>query len=183
MEINKREVKIIILCGKARAGKDTTCEYMKQYYEKKDLKVINLQFSASIKEYTKKITGWDGKDETKPREFLQVLGTSIIRERIDEEFFIKRMIQDIQVYSYFYDIVIISDARVVKEIELIKSHFESVISVNIVRPNYESELSGKEKKHITEVGLDEYKGFDFVLNNDGSLEDLNDRACDLASKI
>lgn len=181
MEIKKRDVKIMILSGKARAGKDTTALYMKDYYDSKGLKSIILQYSTSIKEYAKKITGWDGSDETKPREFLQMLGTEIIRERIDEEFFIKRMIQDIKVYSYFYDVIIISDTRVIKEIEMIRDNFSKVISINIVRPNYESELSVKQMKHITEVGLDGYEKFDYVINNDKGLEELKDRACEIAS--
>lgn len=183
MEIKKRDVKVIILSGKARAGKDTTAIFMKDYYESKDLKVVILQYSNSFKEYTKKITGWDGSDETKPREFLQMLGTSIIREKIDEEFVIKRMIQDIEVYSYFYDVVIISDARVVKEIEMIRDNFSRVTSINILRPDYESGLSSEQKNHITETELDEYNDFDYVLYNDKGLDELKDKASKLASEI
>ena len=183
MEIKKKDVKVIILSGKARAGKDTTAIFMKDYYESKGLEVVILQYASSFKEYTKKITGWDGSDETKPREFLQMLGTSIIREKIDEEFVIKRMIQDIEVYSYFYDVVIISDARVVKEIEMIRDNFSRVTSINILRPDYESGLSSEQKNHITETELDEYNDFDYVLYNDKGLDELKDKASKLASEI
>lgn len=52
-----------------------------------------------IKEYAKRISDWDGNDETKPRTLLQVLGTDIIRNTIDDKFFINRTIEDIKVYS------------------------------------------------------------------------------------
>ena len=183
MEINKKQIKIILISGKARAGKDTSASYFNEYFKNKGLKTIVLQFSTSIKDYAKNITGWDGKDETKPREFLQILGTSIIREKIDDEFFIKRMIQDIKVYSYFYDIIIISDKRIIKEIELIKDNFKDVIAINVVRPNYENNLSSKQMQHITEISLDSYDKFDLEISNDKGLEELRSSVYNIAEKI
>ena len=172
MELRNKEAKIIILSGKARSGKDTSMEIMKSIYESEGKKVINLAYALYIKNYAKQISNWDGNDETKPRELLQTLGTEIIRNKIDEEFFIKRMIGDIKVYSYFYDVIIISDARVKKEIDLIKNEFINVTSINIVRDNYVSELKESEKIHFTEVDLDDFDKFDYIINNNGSIEEL-----------
>lgn len=183
MEIKKRDMKVIVISGKARAGKDTTMMFMKEIFEKYGKDVINLQYSSSIKEYAKKISDWDGSEDTKPRELLQALGTEIIREKIDEEFFIKRMIQDVQVYCYFYDIVIISDARLKLEIERIRETFNDVISVNIERPLFDNNLNVNEKSHRTEVDLDNYSGYDYVLINDGSLDDLKDKVVNLVDSI
>ena len=36
-------------------------------------------------------------------EFAQELGTDVIRKYIDEDFFINRIIDDIKVYSYYFD--------------------------------------------------------------------------------
>ena len=47
--------KIFIVSGKARHGKDTTCSFIKDVCEKRNLKVINLSFGSYIKEYVKKI--------------------------------------------------------------------------------------------------------------------------------
>lgn len=173
--MDKKNVKIFIICGKARAGKDTTVGFMENEFNKQNKKFVTLQFSFYFKEYTKKITGWDGSEETKPRSFLQQLGTDLIRKQIDEKFFIKRMIQDIDVYSYFVDNIIISDARLPEEIEDIKKRFDNVISIEIQRPNFVNELSSSEKKHITEIGLDNYKSYDYKIINDGSLKDLENK--------
>ena len=105
--MNTKNPKIIILAGKARAGKDTFASFVKDYAEKNNLKYANLQFSYYIKMYAKILSDWDGSEETKPRTLLQQLGTEVIRYQIDNEFFIKRIIDDIKVLSYFCDIIYI----------------------------------------------------------------------------
>ena len=175
MEIKKGNVKIFIISGKARAGKDTTCEFISNYVKQKDLKVINLQFSSYIKMYAKNIANWDGSDENKPRKLLQELGTDIIRNKINDMFFINRIIDDIKVYSYFFDVITISDARLPEELDCICNSFNDVIKVRIIRPNFENDLDNKERKHITEIGLDNYNDYNYEIINDGTLEDLNDK--------
>lgn len=171
MNLREEESKIIILSGKARSGKDTSLEILKKKYEQNGLKVISLFYASYIKEYAKKISNWDGSDETKPRTLLQVLGTDIIRNTIDDKFFINRIIEDIKVYSKFFDVIIIGDARFVEEIEDIKNNFCNVISVNIRRENKDL-LTKKEQLHITETALDNYENYDYVIENNGTIEEL-----------
>lgn len=173
--------KIIIVSGKARHGKDTICSYIKEVCEESNLKVINLSFGSYIKEYVKKITGWDGSEETKEtvRSVLQQVGTEVVRDNIDENFFVKRLMDDIKVYSYFFDIVTVSDARLVNEIEIPKSVFENVVSINVIRTNFESNLSLTEQKHRTETGLDNYNNYDYKIVNNGTLEELKQKVKDL----
>ena len=61
----------------------------------------SLQFSYYIKDFVKRLTDWDGTEETKDqyRSEMQRLGTEIVRKQIDPKFFIKRTIEDIRVYS------------------------------------------------------------------------------------
>ena len=164
--------KIIILSGKARAGKDTTTNFLKEIYKDK---MINLQYGSYIKEYAKKISNWDGNEETKPRELLQQLGTDIIRKQIDNRFFIKKMIDDIKVYSFFFDIIVISDARFKIEIDDIKQNFNDVISINVSRPNFDNGLTEEQKRHPSEVDLDDYNNFDYKIINDETLENLKEK--------
>lgn len=98
-------------------------------------------------------------------------------------FLLREMIQDIKVYSYFYDIIIISDTRIIKEIELIKDNFKDVIAINVVRPNYENNLSSKQMQHITEISLDSYDKFDLEISNDKGLEELRSSVYNIAEKI
>lgn len=183
MEIEMKKPKIFIVAGKANAGKDTTCEFIHNYAKLKNLKSINLQFSYYIKMYAKEILGWDGSDDTKPRSFLQELGTDIIRNKIDDNFFINRIIGDIKVYSYFYDIITISDARLPMELDTISGLFNNTYKIKIVRTNFESSLDSKEKAHITEVGLDNYNNYDYEIINSGTLDDLNNEVIRLLDEV
>ncbi len=177
--MENKNPKIIILSGKARAGKDTTMNFLNEIYSN----IIQLQYGSYIKEYAKKISNWDGSEETKPRELLQQLGTNIIRENIDNKFFIKKMIDDIKVYSYFFDTIVISDARFKIEIDDIKNTFNNVIAVRIERPNFDNGLTSDQKKHPSEIDLDDYNKFDYKLINDGTLEDLKKKVEKLVEVI
>lgn len=183
MEIEKRNPKIFIVSGKANCGKDTSCEIINNYVMLKELTSVNLQFSSYIKMYAKVISGWDGSEDTKPRTLLQQIGTSVIRDKIDNEFFIKRIIGDIKVYSYFCDVITISDARMPEEIDSISKEFDNVIKVRIERPNFENNLNEKERKHITETALDNYNNYDYVIVNDGTLEELSNKLKNMLDEV
>lgn len=183
MEFQNHHPKIFILAGVSRQGKDTVANFIRNYYEKQGLKTINLMNSDSLKDYAKRITGWDGKDETKPREFLQELGTNLIRNEIDEHFFIRRLIEDIEVLSYFYDVITISDARMPYEIDLPKEKFPYVKSIHVIRPNFDNGLTGVQSTHRTETSLKEYSNYDAIILNDGTLEDLKKKTENLLERM
>ena len=172
MEFINKNPKVYILAGKARAGKDTTAIYIKDYYEKNGKKVAILQYSSYLKEYAKKITNWDGSDETKPRQLLIDLGSNLIRKQIDNYLFVNRMLEDIKVLSYFFDVLVISDARLVEELEIPRQKVNNVKIVNITRPNFDNGLTASEKSSLTELGLNNYDNYDYKIINDEDLEKL-----------
>ena len=167
MEFIKRDIKLFILSGKARSGKDSVAKIIKDYYKDKDTIVIS--FGHYIKDYVKRISNWDGDETTKPRALLQNIGIELIKNKIDNKLFINRILEDIEVFSYFYDIIIIDDVRLIDEIESLKEIFKNSISIRINRDNFDNGLTEVEKKHITETDLDNYNNFDYKLDNDESL--------------
>ncbi len=167
-----KKVKIFLLAGKARTGKDTVAKAIINYYEKKNKKVVRLGFSDYIKDYAMKITDWDGSDENKPRELLQTLGTDIVREKINKDFFINRICEDIMVYKYYFDVIVISGARFPNELDIPKSKFDNVTIIKMERPGYENNLTTKQKKHITEHALEDYQNYDYLIENDGNIDNL-----------
>lgn len=179
MIIENKNPKIFIIAGKARAGKDTTASFIKKYAVEHNLTCINLQFSYYIKMYAKMISNWDGSEDSKPRTLLQQLGTEVIRNNIDNNFFINRIIDDIKVLSYFADIITISDARLPEELDIIKNTYPNSIRVHIIRPDYDNNLETKESVHRTEIALNDYKEYELTIINDGSLEDLDNKVMDL----
>ncbi len=160
--------KLFVLAGKARSGKDTTADIIEEYYKNK--KVIRRMYGAWLKEYAMLISNWSGSDEDKPRSLLQQLGVK--SREINPGYTIKRMEEDINILKDYFDIIIITDTRMENEITMPKEKFKECITIKLERPNYQSELSTKEKNNITETALDNYHNYDYILINDGSIDDL-----------
>ncbi|NLL44416.1 MAG: hypothetical protein GX247_01955 [Mollicutes bacterium] len=182
MEIYNHNPIIYIVCGKARHGKDTVAGMIREICEEKGLKTINLQYSSYIKEYAKKISNWDGSEETKPRELLQKLGTEVIRQNIDYLFFVKNICNDIRVYSYFFDIITISDSRFKVEVDIPRENFDRVVAIHIERPNFDNGLTEEQKNHPSEKDLDDYDKYDYRIINDGTLEELKEKVREIVEK-
>lgn len=178
-----KHTQIFVITGKARSGKDTIAGDIQEYYEKKSQKCISLAYATPIKEYAKKIVAWDGKDETKPRDFLQYLGTELIRKKIDPDFFTRRMKEDILIYSEYYDVIIISDARFIDEIEMIKNNFDKVVIIKVEKPNLISNLTEKQQQHASEISLDHYNKYDYVIINDNTLEELKEKVYNILDEV
>lgn len=174
-------MQVILIGGKARSGKDTLADFLTENLEKQGKKVCKIQVGQYIKYYAMKYFGWNGEEETKPRDLLIELGTEIIRKKIDPDFHIDRLIQDIKVLSYFYDTFVVSDIRFPVEIEKPKKEFDNVISIKMIRNS--DELNETQKSHITETGLDSFNSFDYVIENEGSLEELKEKAMKIVKEI
>ena len=174
-------MQIILIGGKARSGKSTIANFMVEELKKQGKKPCELQIGQYIKYYAMKYFNWDGKEETKPRSLLQELGTEVIRNKIDPDFHIDRLIQDIEVLSYFYDTFIVSDVRMPVEIEKPKTKFDNVVTLKMVRES--DELNSKEQKHVTETALDSYDEIDYIVDNNKTLEDLRLKAKDILERI
>lgn len=168
MQFVKRNPKIFILSGKARSGKNEIAKIIEKYYETD--KVISISFGYYIKDYAKRVSDWDGSEKTKPRELLQQLGIELVKNKIDDKLFINRILEDIEIFSYFYDIIVITDARLVDEIEILKEKYPNSISVRVIRNNYDNKLTKDQKEHLTETNLDEFSNFDYIIENDNDLE-------------
>ena len=165
MEFINRNPIIYVLSGKAGSGKSFVASRMKEIFNSRGFKCIDIAYASYLKNYIKNITAWDGSDSDKPRAFLQQLGVELIKNKINSNFLIDRIVDDILVYSYFFDVIIISDARFVEEIETIRSKFSNVIVIKVV--GKDNDLSDSLKVHITEIALDDYNNYDFVINNFG----------------
>ena len=162
MEFNNKNPKLYLLSGKARSGKNEVGNIIKKYYQNK--KCILLSYSYYLKDYVKRISGWDGSEDTKPRDLLQQVGIELIKNKIDSNLLIRRLIEDVKVFSYFYDVIIISDARLIDEVEKVKEEFSNVTTIRIKR-NIDNNLTLEQKEHLTEVGLDNYNNFDYIIKN------------------
>ena len=175
-------MKVFLISGKARHGKDTTGNFLQEAYEEKGFRVCRSQISKYLKVYAKDYFGWDGTEETKPRKLLQELGTDIIREKLNKpRFFVDRTIEDIEILSNFFDVMIITDIRLPLEINAIKEKVQDVVSINVERINFESPLTPNEQKHKIENAMEDFNDYDYKLIND-TLDELKINAQQIAER-
>ena len=170
MEFISKNPLIFILSGKAQSGKNYVADKIEKYYQSK--KCIQISFAYYLKQYAKKISDWDGNEKTKPRDLLQSLGIELIKNKIDKNLLINRVIEDIKIYSNFFDIIIITDARLIDEIEKIKKTFAKVITIRVNKED--NNLTEVQKQHITETALDNYIKYDYIIDNN-SLNNLEEK--------
>ena len=112
------------------------------------------------------MTGWNLTEDDKPRALLQELGTDIIREKLGKaDLFINRMIDDVEIFSCFYDAIVISDVRFKKEVDDLRRAFPDLVAIHINRPNFDNGLTEEQKRHKTEIDLDDYDKFDERIVN------------------
>lgn len=168
MEFIKKNPKLYLISGKARSGKNEVAKIIEEFYT--DKKCITISFGHYIKDYAKRISNWDGNEETKPRELLQQLGIELVKNKINDKLFINRILEDIEVFSYFYDVIIVSDVRLIDEFESLKKKYKESISIRVYK-NKDNNLTSAEKNHLTEIDLDDFNNFDYIIENDNNLKE------------
>lgn len=166
MEFKNKHPLIILIGGRARSGKSTLALYLEKEYQNQSKKVIVSPYTKYLKQYIVDVTGEQIDDDNKPRDLLQQISSKIIKGDLkNKEFFIKRQIEDIEIYSYFADVILIADVRFPEEIQKIKEHFSNVVSIGVIRENYISTLTKEQQQDITETALDNYYNYDFEVIN------------------
>ena len=189
---------ILGISGKAGAGKDTVCKMIVytlwyynysqrlspfgiEHYNEQVLQYYNLinridwyqtSFADKLKqclsiilktnrsafednEFKKCNIAWLGMSV---RELLQKFGTAI-RNEVCDDFWVKACLKDFEDDNNY----LITDVRFKSEAKGIKEK-----GGIIIRVNRDGAGAGN---HISEVDLDDYS-FDYVINNDGDMEDL-----------
>ncbi len=170
-------MRIFVIGGKAKSGKNTFGEMLREELKDYGYKPCVMQLTDPLYNYAKNYFEWDGNKDEKPREFFQKLGIDIIRDKMGKKYFLlNRLFEDIEILSNFFDTFIITDARMDYEFEEIKRQCNEVYTIKIIRENYDDELTEEERNHETEQAIDKLKmDFDFVIKNRG-LEDLKKEA-------
>lgn len=165
-------MKVYVIGGKAKTGKNTFGEYLREELKKYGYKPCILHITEPLYSYARNYFDWNGNENDKPREFLQKMGIEIIRDKMDKkDFLLNRLFEDIEILSNFFDTFIIVDARLVREFEIIKERYDDVVTIKINRKLDHSVLSIDEQNHITELEVDLYKDYDYIIENH-AIEDL-----------
>ncbi len=165
-------MKVYVIGGKAKTDENTFGEYLREELKKYGYKPCILHITEPLYSYARNYFDWNGNENDKPREFLQKMGIEIIRDKMDKkDFLLNRLFEDIDILSNFFDTFIIVDARLVREFEIIKDRYDDVVTIKINRKLDHSVLSIDEQNHITELEVDLYKDYDYIIENH-AIEDL-----------
>lgn len=163
---------IIGLSGYAHSGKDTAAKYLIDTFKFK-----RLSFADPIKDFLQSVNpiledghrvnelihmyGWDiAKSRDEVRRLLQETGMTA-RKMFGKDFWIEYALSNTDPLENY----VVSDVRFVNEAEYIRDLGGTIWRINRVNNH-------PINSHISEVALDDYS-FDFVLQNDGSIEDLH----------
>ena len=113
------------------------------------------------------------------RSLLQLYGTEIFRDRVNENHWVEQVISRIRESDSDY--IFITDVRFENEI----SHLETVLENKIIRVRVDRPMSREdiENEHPSEKGLDNYCNWDFHILNDGSLDDFRNQAKILSERL
>lgn len=161
-------MKIYLIAGKAGSGKSEVARYIKEYYIYEKQETVITEYSKYLKLFAKELTDWDGNQANKPRKFLQNIGSYIRNEMAEPKLFVRRMLEDIEIYSNYVDVVVVSDVRYPIEIEEIKKEYPEAVSIYVINQFSRSKLTLEEQMHPSELALEDYTNFDYTIANDDS---------------
>lgn len=172
-------MKIFVIGGKARTGKNTLGNYLMEEAKKYGYKPCVMRLTEPLYSYARNYFDWSENTGEKPREFLQKMGIEIIKEKLHKNYFlIDRTCEDIEILSNFFDVFIITDARLIMEFSELKKRFDDVVTIKLEREDYDDLLDDEERKHITETEIDDYKDFDYIIKNIG-IDELKKEASNI----
>ncbi len=158
-------MKLYLICGKARAGKDTFAKLIKQEEEKNNKKVCILKLTAPLYRWAEDYFNYDKEKDEKPRELLQTIGYDILQLKLKKkDFLLDYLITTIEILDDYYDVGLITDGRLVHEIEVLKEKYPNIKTILLTNKK-DNKLTNKEKNHQTEIDLDDYQNFDYIVEN------------------
>lgn len=172
---------IIGLQGSIGSGKTTFANMIRKRIEESTI----LPFAGPLKRMAYQI-GWDGQKDEKGRRLLQLLGTEIGRECIDEDIWVNHWKQDVEMWlrkSKYLETeavhcIIADDMRFMNEYEAV-TDYDNHLTIKLYgRDGYESD---SQKDHASEFGLPDQL-FDECFLNDGQINDLEDFATEVVIK-
>ena len=165
---------IILISGKAEAGKSTLARMLKEQINSKGMPAVRISFGDAVKKIAFQL-GWDGNKDLKGRNLLQLLGDGV--RAYSSGFWVKKMISQIDSIPGNEATIIIDDARYFNELSIIDNLYPSVYKIRIRRSKHKSALTEEQMRHPSETELDNHLDmFDHFVFNDGTLDDLREVA-------
>lgn len=190
--IKGNNMAIISISGKIGSGKDTIADIIMQYtpYHRWQVK----KFAGKLKDIAEILTGVPKinfedqefkQQDMGPewgmtyRDLLQKLGTEAMRNGLHKNVWVNALFADYQFNIEEDEQIpywIITDSRFPNELAAVKEH--NGIAIKVIRDS--GNTIGT--THTSETALDNYADWDYVINNNGTLEELKTQVLSILEK-
>lgn len=163
-----RDIKVVGLSGKFGTGKDYIAH---KFFYPRGYKPISLAWHFKVWLVGQGKATHEEVFVTKPpnvRHLLQQAGTEEGRDVYGEDIWVDTMFEWINLFSEKWEInkFVVPDVRFPNEVEGIQRHGGIVLRVNAPQRNANAPYGSEARSHRSEISLDGYTGFDFVIDND-----------------
>lgn len=165
-------MKIIVISGKAGAGKDTLGEIIRDKLEALDKTVLITHYADLVKYMCKQFFGWDGVKDEYGRGLMQYVGTDVVRKQ-NPDYWVDFLIGVFSMFDREWDYAIIPDCRFPNEIDRLRKHGFEVTHIRIVRPGFENILTDEQRSHSSETAMDDIEP-DYTVMNVGCVDMLRE---------
>jgi len=165
-------MKVCCISAKARHGKDTAAELIKEHLENRGQRVLITHFADLLKFICVKYFNWDGNKDERGRTLLQYIGTDVVGAQ-NPAFWAEFVVSILNMFKKDWDYVLIPDCRYPVEVATVERAFDTVV-LRVERPGFDNGLTEVQKNHPSEVDMDSYR-FDLILYNDKGLDEFREK--------
>jgi len=167
---------VIGVSGKCFSGKSTIATILENVYgryPKAFADMLKIMAAEGISEDSDFFFNDENKIKTidklgmTGRVYLQKMGRAM-REGVHPDYWVIALYSDLGECRY----VTIADVRLLNEVKFIKNQGGIIIRVNGDPTGMRAKRPLEEQMDSSETELDDYQGFDIVLENNGSIEEL-----------
>lgn len=179
-------MKIILICGKARSGKDTLAKFMKEALDVNESgayfdRTLVRGNAQSVKDIAYNLHNWNGEKDATGRQLLLDITEKGYKQ--DPNFWEKETFTQAIMHQQFenknLEYVIIPDWRYAQTKEYFEKVADKLITIKVIRHNNEE---GTHANHPSEMDYNNFE-VDHVIWNDSDVTNLKRHAKKIVARL